>query len=139
MKQRQIMNHIKSLCNTLAIPIVGFGTDDALNIIHHDPQHERRFGLAKLHAWQANADFQQFLANFESVLPLRKKSDLYQEDISKAIWVCTDGRTGAVKHLLVACAQDAIQKGTERITLEDINEYKHYLNTDENGIWDVRF
>lgn len=139
-KQRQIMNHIKSLCNSLKIPIVAFGTEDALNILHHDKQHQARFGVAELPSWGPNSSLQQFLVNFESILPLRKKSSLYQEDMSKAIWACTKGSTGAIKHLLVACAQNAIQEGTEQITLKDINEYKKYLTEKpDRGIWDVQF
>jgi hypothetical protein len=41
-KQRETMNAIKLLCNELMIPIVGVGTQDAVRVLHSDPQHASR-------------------------------------------------------------------------------------------------
>jgi len=137
--QQQMMNVLKSLCNKLSIPIVGFGTVDALNILHHDAQHASRFNVMKLESWKANTEFQTFLRRFEGTLPLRKPSNLASPSMAQAIYACTDGVTGAVKSLLVSCAQQAIQKKSEQITIDDINEIKTYLVTADDGTTRVLF
>lgn len=46
-KQREVMNAIKLLCNELVIPVVGVGTEDAVRVLHHDPQHSSRFDCCR--------------------------------------------------------------------------------------------
>ena len=139
MQQRKIMNHIKNLCNTVEIPIVAFGTEDALNILHHDKQHRDRFGVAKLDSWNPNKDFQSFIATFESILPLRKASKLSSPEKIKLIWMCTKGSTGAVKQLLIECAHQSIQNGQEAITVDQLKERHEFLQSEhDRGIWDLR-
>lgn len=68
-KQREVMNAIKLLCNELAIPIVGVGTREAVRVLHTDPQHASRFDVMSLPIWDLNQDFQRLLAGFEKVFP----------------------------------------------------------------------
>lgn len=114
-KQREVMNAIKLLCNELAIPIVGVGTREAVRVLHSDPQHASRFDVLSLPLWELNADFQRLLAGFEKVLPLQKKSNLHVPELAQLFYTISEGNTGNLHRLLVECAAEAIKSGKEQI------------------------
>lgn len=114
-KQREVMNAIKLLCNELAIPIVGVGTREAVRVLHTDPQHASRFDVVSLPAWELNQDFQRLLAGFEKVLPLQKPSRLHQPELATSLHAISGGNLGDLHRLLIACATVAIQQGSEQI------------------------
>ncbi|PMY41472.1 transposase [Pseudomonas sp. GW456-L14] len=114
-KQREVMNALKLLCNTLMIPIVGVGTPDAVQILHLDPQHASRFDVIKLETWKLDADFQRLLKAFELVLPLKKPSNLFQPELAQLLHSISGGNTGDLHSLLVECATEAITSGKECI------------------------
>ncbi|WP_442774344.1 TniB family NTP-binding protein [Sphaerotilus montanus] len=115
-RQREVMNVLKFLCNELMIPIVGVGTRDALRVLHSDPQHASRFEVLALESWQFNADFIKLLAKFETVLPLKNPSGLNEQEIARNLYAISDGNLGNLRRLLAVCAKAAIKKGTEQIT-----------------------
>ena len=114
-KQREVMNTIKLLCNELALPIVGVGTRDAVRVLHSDPQHASRFDVMTLPEWELNKDFQRFLAGFEMVLPLKKPSKIHEPELASLILTISEGNTGNIHRLLVECAKVAIKNGSEQI------------------------
>lgn len=114
-KQREVMNSIKLLCNELAIPIVGVGTREAVRVLHTDPQHASRFDVISLPTWELNVDFQRLLAGFEKVLPLKKPSKLHQPALAMPLHTISDGNLGNLHRLLVECAREAIKDGREQI------------------------
>lgn len=114
-KQREVMNAIKLLCNELAIPIVGVGTREAVRVLHTDPQHASRFDVISLPAWELNQDFQRLLAGFEKVLPLKNASRLYQPELATLLHAISEGNIGNLHRLLVECAKVAIAGGKEQI------------------------
>lgn len=114
-KQREVMNALKKLCNELVIPIVGVGTPDAVQILHLDPQHASRFDVVKLATWKLNADFQRMLKAFEAVLPLKQASGLYKPELAQLIHSICSGNTGDLHSLLIECAKEAIISGKECI------------------------
>lgn len=114
-KQREVMNALKLLCNTLMIPIVGVGTPDAVQILHIDPQHASRFDVVKLDTWKLDADFQRLLKGFEMILPLKKPSNLFQPELAQILHSISGGNTGDLHRLLVECAKEAITSGKEFI------------------------
>lgn len=115
MKQREVMNALKRLCNTLVIPIVGVGTSDAVQILHLDAQHASRFDVLKLDVWKLNADFQRLLKAFEAVLPLKRPSDLHKPELASLLHSISGGNTGDLHQLLIECAKEAINSGKECI------------------------
>lgn len=121
-KQREVMNAIKFLCNELMIPIVGVGTREAVRVLHTDPQHASRFDVVSLPLWGLNQDFQKLLASFESVLPLREPSELSQPELTTAIHAISEGNLGNLHRLLVECATNAIESGSERIDLATVKD-----------------
>lgn len=125
-KQREVMNAIKLLCNELAIPIVGVGTREAVRVLHTDPQHASRFEVLSLPTWQLNQDFQRLLASFEKILPLQNPSRLHQPELASLFHTISGGNLGDLHRLLVECAREVINSGTEQITRE-IVESKAWL------------
>lgn len=114
-KQREVMNAIKLLCNELAIPIVGVGTREAVRVLHTDPQHASRFDVMSLPAWELNQDFQRLLAGFEQVLPLKHHSRLHQPELATVLYAISEGNIGNLHRLLVECAKEAIKSGKEQV------------------------
>ena len=123
-KQREVMNALKFLCNELAIPIVAAGTRDAVRVLHTDEQHASRFDIAELPLWQLNVDFQKLLAGFEKVLPLKRPSNLSRPESATLLLSYSEGNTGNLHQLLMECAKEAIRSGTEQIDLSIIEKYK---------------
>lgn len=122
-KQREVMNAIKLLCNELQIPIVGVGTREAVRVLHTDPQHASRFDVMTLPVWELNPAFQKLLAGFEKVLPLQKPSRLHQPELAILLHTISDGNIGNLHRLLVACSVDAIKSGQEFISKDTITRH----------------
>ncbi|BCO29473.1 hypothetical protein MIZ03_4396 [Rhodoferax lithotrophicus] len=114
-KQREVMNAIKLLCNELAIPIVGVGTREAVRVLHTDPQHASRFEVMNLPLWELNKEFQQLLVGFEKVLPLKNPSKLHTPELASLLHTISEGNTGNLHQLLIKCATEAITSGKEQI------------------------
>lgn len=123
-KQREVMNALKLLCNELCIPIVGVGTREAVRVLHTDPQHASRFDVASLPTWSLDKDFQRLLASFEKVLPLRNPSRLHAPELASKLHSISEGNIGNLHRLLVECAKEAIASGTDQITAEIVEKKK---------------
>lgn len=136
-KQREVMNAIKLLCNELAIPIVGVGTREAVRVLHTDPQHASRFDVMTLPTWELNQDFQRLLASFEKVLPLKNPSKLHEPELASLIHTISEGNTGNIHRLLIECTKDAIESGKEQID-KSIIQSKAWLRP-TRGIREVSF
>ncbi|GAB6059290.1 TniB family NTP-binding protein [Desulfonatronum parangueonense] len=136
-KQRELMNAIKNLCNELMIPIVGVGTREAVRILHTDPQHASRFDVVSLPLWELNKDFQRILASFEVLLPLKEPSLLKQPELASSLYEICGGNLGDMHRLLVECATKAITSGTECINIDIIKNMEWLRPT--RGIREVSF
>jgi hypothetical protein len=76
-----------------------------------------RFSAAELPAWENDAALEQLLLSFESVLPLRRPSELRDPKIHQRILSLTEGVLGRICGLLETAAREAIRTGEERICL----------------------
>jgi hypothetical protein len=123
-KQREVMNSIKLLCNELKIPIVGVGTREAVRALHTDPQHASRFDVITLPTWELDKSFQRLLAAFEKVLPLKLPSQLHLPETARLLHSISEGNIGNLHTLLRQCAIKAIKSGQEQITKAIIEEHK---------------
>lgn len=65
--------------------------------------------------WQLNPEFQQLLAGFEKVLPLKTRSRLHQPELASMLHTISEGNTGNLHRLLIECAIEAIKTGKECI------------------------
>ena len=133
-RQRQVMNAIKLLCNELVIPIVGVGTWEARQVLHTDAQHASRFDYVELPNWTSNAEFRQLLVSFESILPLRKPSNIQHPKLARLIYSISGGKIGDVHRVLRECATTAIQSGTEQIDEKIIKDQVWVKPDPETGV-----
>ena len=117
-KQSEVMNTIKLLCNELRIPIVGVGTHEAVNVLNSDPQHVSRFQIEVLPLWKPGRDFQSLLVGFEEILPLKEPSGLDRQEIAEQLHTISQGNLGDLRMFLVECARKAIETGDEHITMD---------------------
>lgn len=120
-RQQQFLNMIKYLSNQLQISIVGSGTGDLLRAVSIDPQIQNRFIPELLPRWQMNKEFRQLLMSFESILPLRNASKLYDQALAGKILAMCEGIIGELSSLLNMAAIYAIRNGHEQITADILN------------------
>jgi hypothetical protein len=124
-KQRTFLNVIRNLANELRIIIVAFGITEAVNAINADQQLSNRFDREKLPLWEDNDDYYRLLTSFESIFPLRKPSYLKEDEIALKILSLSEGTIGEIAKILRLAAIDAINSGTEAITIQIINKIKY--------------
>ena len=137
LKQREVMNAIKKLCNELKIPIIASGTSDALRILHTDPQHASRFDSVTLNKWNLDKEFQMLLADFEKIIPLSKPSKLHTSKKATLLHTLSGGNLGNLHKLLIHCATDAINNGEEHISLNMLND-KRWFKPGRAGVREIR-
>lgn len=116
--QRAFLNVIKYISNELKISIVGAGIKDAYYAINSDPQLGNRFEVTSLTSWKPDDDFYRLLASFERLIPLKKPSNLVQEELAMKIFSMADGKLGEISTILKKAANLAITTGKEYI---DVN------------------
>ena len=121
LKQRKFLNGLKYLGNELRIPIVVAGTPNGLNALQTDEQIANRFEPVFLPKWNYDQDYLQLLASIEHILDLRHPSKLTSPDLAKAILMESEGTIGEIMRLIRRLAEQAINAGTERISLEQLS------------------
>lgn len=117
-RQRALLNLIKNLGNKLRIPIVGVGTEDAYNAINTDPQLSNRFEPMTLPKWQNDGQYLSLLVSFETMIPLKKPSDLVDDAIADQLLYMSEGIFGELANILSRAAVAAIKNKEERISLK---------------------
>jgi len=113
---------LKSLVNRTKLPIVAFGIDDAAEILSKDEQLYSRFLRVDLPEWEAGHELKCLLATYETVLPLKKPSNLAEEELHYAILGRTNGSIGEITRLLQEAAILAIKSGDECIGIDLIKQ-----------------
>lgn len=120
--QKQVLNALRVISNTVRVPIVGLGTKDALSVIQSDPQLKNRFEPKYLPRWEANLTFRQLLVSFETLLPLAEPSNLKDRILAAHIHSKCEGLIGELSLLLTKAATWSILNGKERIDQKSIDE-----------------
>lgn len=120
--QQKFLTVLKYLCNELQIVIVTSGTEDAIRVIHTDPQLTNRFTPVTIPRWKLSKEYQRFLASYEQVTPLRNPSGLSKQQMAQAIWSRTDGTIGEAILLLKKAAEHAILRGLECIDIDVLDQ-----------------
>ncbi len=125
LSQRVFLNMIKHLANDLQIVIIGSGIHDALSAINTDKQLANRFEPEFLPKWTMNEDYLRLLSSFEAILPLRKPSDLTQENLAMKVLSLSGGMIGEISSVLKKAAIYAIESKKECIDLTLLNKIGH--------------
>jgi hypothetical protein len=117
--QRKNLAFLRALSSPpMSLSIIAFGTADAQHAISSDDQLERRFQKYELPIWKENDTFRQFLATYESSLPLKKPSELWRQDNVKFLLSVTHGDTDAIVKRITRGAVWAILDSKEKIDLD---------------------
>jgi hypothetical protein len=118
-EQRRFLSLLKGLSNEpFGVSIVAFGVGTASSALASDKQMSRRFQKVHLDDWEESEGFRSFLAGWERQLPLRKPSNLDNEELVTYLLAKTLGRMDDVVQILRAAACYAITSGQECITVE---------------------
>lgn len=113
--RNEFLNLLRFLGNTLRIPIVGVGTEDAYRAIRSDDQLENRFKPFILPRWKDDDELMSLLASFSVSMPLRRQSDLNNRETARYILSRTEGTIGEITTLLTSAAIVAVETGEEAI------------------------
>ena len=113
--RREFLNLLRFLGNELRIPIVGVGIRDAYLAIRSDDQLENRFEPVPLPVWEEGDELLSLLASFCAVLPLKRPSEIANEETARYILSRTEGTIGEIARLLASAAVAAIRSGEESI------------------------
>jgi len=120
-RQKEFMNALKNLNNSLQIPIVLVGIKDALRATSTDSQIKNRFPPFHLPQWKVDQDYLSLLASIEKLLPLKKASNLARKkELALEIYNQTNGYIGEIITLLTLSTEKAIETDTECISLEEL-------------------
>lgn len=113
---------LKDIGATLKRPLVLAGTERALRIVENDPELCTRCTVVEMHRFEtADTAFLEMLYSFETLIPLRKTSGLYENQMAKRIFYLSEGLIGNVSTLLKDAAKIAADTGEERITISILN------------------
>lgn len=115
---RLLLDMIKSISNMAKIHVIAFGIAEAAVILEKDEQMHSRFNRIDIPDWTGSEELQSLLKSFEESLPLRKRSNLTDNDLGFNIFDKTNGTIGELNRLLQACAIKAIESGEEKITVD---------------------
>jgi hypothetical protein len=135
-QQRAFLNVLRSLGNTLRIPLVCVGTREAYLAIRSDEQLENRFEPFALPRWQADADYASLLASFEAIFPLRYPSRLSQPPLSTHILAQSEGTIGEIATFLTRAATLAIRSGQERIDLPLLSQVEYHPPSERRRLFE---
>ncbi|WP_373031438.1 TniB family NTP-binding protein [Sulfurovum sp.] len=138
-KQRIMMDTIKTLSVELMIPIIGVGTQDAAMVLVTDPQHTSRFDIVKLPKWKMDKNFRALLVAFEKRLPLKHPSRLDSKEKAPLLYAISRGNLGDLHRLLIECASYAIKHGVEEITVDIIDKHRWVKPTDTHSAREIVF
>jgi replication-associated recombination protein RarA len=114
-QQRILLNTLRFLATDLRIPLVCAGTADAKRALTTDQQLADRFEAIELPRWHNDEAFHRLLSSFQSILPLRQRSDLVSPAMRRLLLERTDGVTVRLVRLIETLAVEAIRSGSERI------------------------
>lgn len=112
---------LKDVGATLARPLVLAGTERARRLVDNDPELATRCYVVEMNAFSSpNQQFDEMLYNFETQIPLRHASYLFDDPIRTELFELSQGLIGNVANLLQRAAEEAIESGEEKITLNGI-------------------
>lgn len=119
-EQKRVIETLKHAMNSLKLPILALGTDDAVSAFKVDPHMQARFVAMPLPTWQANDEFAGFLREYEKRIPLPKPSGLYAPEIMKYLVGVAEGVLDPMLTCIKNTAVRALAEGKPAITLDDL-------------------
>jgi hypothetical protein len=126
---------IKDIMNSLKVPVLALGTEDARNALEADQHLKGRFQFRELPLWRRDDYLRHFLEAYETTLPLKRRSNLGSLRMMKVIIKESGGVLGVMVERIQRAAALAIETGDEQITLELFERAKFDVpSTDLSGV-----
>ena len=120
--KRIILSLLRSLAEgKLKMCVIAFGNSVALEAILLDRVLDRRFVQWELRPWSLDQDFVDFIATYETHLPLRLASNVSSPRLRTLIHSNSHGILDNIVKILKCTAMDAIERGTEQITQDQFS------------------
>lgn len=114
--KKVILSLLRSLAEgKLKLCVIAFGNSVALEAIALDRVLDRRFVQWELQKWRMDQDFVNFIATYETHLPLKLASNVTSPKLRTLIYSNSHGILDNIVKILKCTAMDAIEQGTERI------------------------
>ncbi|MFN7703166.1 MAG: TniB family NTP-binding protein [Chryseotalea sp.] len=124
MKQRFALSELRYITNAADVSLLCAGIKEVHNAFKSDAQLINRFELKILENWRNDANLSRLLSSYERILPLAKPSNLIDGKIQDKLFEMSEGLLGELSIVLKRVATEAIQDGTETITLSKLNRLK---------------
>ncbi|CAI8819620.1 TniB family NTP-binding protein [Pseudomonas protegens] len=114
--KKVILSLLRSLAEgKLKLCVIAFGNSVALEAIALDRVLDRRFVQWELQKWKKDQDFVDFIATYETHLPLKLASNVSSPKLRSLIYSNSHGILDNIVKILKCTAMDAIEQGAERI------------------------
>lgn len=114
--KKVILSLVRSLAEgKLKLCVIAFGNSVALEAIALDRVLDRRFVQWELQKWSLDQDFVDFIATYETHLPLKFASNVSSPKLRTLIYSNSHGILDNIVKILKCTAMDAIEQGAERI------------------------
>lgn len=126
------MAAIRDLAN-IPISIVGAGTRSVESCVLADDQLEQRFSRYWLKAWEESDELRDFLATWESRIPLKLSSELAGPALLPLLIRLSHGHTRRMMKLIKLAAELAVTTQVERITEELLRQALQELSDVSKG------
>lgn len=134
-KRAFFMNSVKGLGNQLRLNIVVFGVSTALLATSTDEQIQSRFRPIKLPKWLLDEEYANLLASLELTLPFKKHPGISTNaELATKIYDISGGVLGYVVEIVNKCAVNALEKGRERVGLDDLREIQFISPSERRAI-----
>jgi len=116
--RRVVMDAFRYIANQVPVPLVAFATKRGANALASSDEMINRMHPITLPTWLLDSAFRALLADFESLLPLRKPSNLTKPSTVALIHVMSGGLIGEVRDLLEAALMLVFARKKESIDEE---------------------
>lgn len=110
---------VKDIMNSLKVPVLALGTEQARVSLEADQHLKGRFKLRELPVWRCGDYLSHFLQAYEETLPLKRPSRLGSHLMMKLIIKETQGQLTEIVERIQYAAALAVEGGEEQIT-EDL-------------------
>lgn len=119
--KRTILSLLRSLAEgKIKLCVIAFGNSLANEAIVLDRVLDRRFVQWALPAWELDQDFVDFIATYETYLPLKLRSNLAEPKLRLAIFTNSHGILDNIVKIIKCAAMGAIESGAEQITVDQL-------------------
>lgn len=116
--QQRVLDAIKYLMNSLKMPVLALGVEQAGKAFDSDQHLRARFSEIKLPAWRDDDDLIDLLASLEPNLLLQGGVNLRTRKMIAKLLELSGGKLGYIVDILRNAAIEGINSGTETITPE---------------------